>query len=318
MPQTRTRIHVVLADDVEARRTVAEFLRADGREVTLCDRDEFGAYVEEAEVVLCGYAPRADWSKAKRLRLLHFMGAGVDMLWPAEGLPGDVVIANARGIHAMEMRDHALSMILSFEREHLRWMDAQRRRAWAPFAVGSVVGRTVGLIGVGEVGRPIADACSALGMRVIGMCRNPRPISNVDSVFGPLDLDTVLRASDYCVVTAPLTKATRGMLDARALSQLRPHAVVIALSRGGILDERALCAALRVGRLRGAALDVFEREPVGEDSELWNTPNLLMTPHIAGYMPGYIERAMGVFLDNLRRFEQGLPVTTPVARDREY
>lgn len=318
MPQRFQRIHVVLANEPGIRARVAELLVQDGREAVFCDREEFPQHMAEAEVVLCGHAPRVDWSKAPKLLFLHFMGAGVDALWPAKGLSERVVIANARGMHAMEMRDHALSMILAFERGHLRLMEAQRKRHWETFALGSVAGRTLGLLGLGEVGKPIAAACSALGMRVIGLCMHPRPVAQVDEVYGSSQLEHVLRCSDYCVVALPLTARTRGMLDIRALSCLRPHAVLIVISRGGIVDERALSAALRVGRLRGAALDVFEQEPLPPDSALWDTPNLIISPHVAGYMPGYIERAMGIFLDNLSRYEGGLAVTTPVSREREY
>ncbi len=298
---------------------MAEQLGRDGRHAVFCDRDAFsGAVVAEAEVILCGYPPKIDWSGAVNLKLLHFMGAGIDSLWPAQGLPESVVIANCRGMHAMEMRDHTLGMILAFERQHLRLMEAQRRKHWETFEIGTVAGKTVGLIGVGEVGRPIAAACKALGMRVLGVVTHSRPIAHVDEVYGAEELHHVLRHSDYCVVTVPLTKRTRLMLDIRALACLRPHAVLIGISRGGIVDERALAAALKVGRLRGAALDVFEEEPLPKDSVLWDTPNLVITPHVAGYMPGYVERAVGIFLKNIARYERGEGVATEVGREREY
>ncbi len=318
MTQAVNTIHVFIGKDLQAQAELTALFEPTGRPIRFVDEDDVATELPKVKVLLCGYSPRVDWSLAKQLRLLHFMGAGVDHLWPAEGLPLEVVIANARGIHALEMRDHTLALILAFERDLPLAIRQQSVRSWSPFVVGSVAGKTLGLLGLGEVGLPIAKAARALGMRVIGMRNHRVPTPDVDELVLPDELSRVLRASDYLVVTTPLTSRTRAMIGAAELSMLPPDAVVIVVSRGGIVDEAALIQALTSGRLRGAALDVFAREPLPESSPLWTAPNLLVTPHISGLVPGYLERAVQLFLTNLSRFEQGQQVSTPVDRQQEY
>lgn len=318
MPRQTETIHVHVGDDPAARETVSSALEREGRAARFIDEGKLPETLPEIEVLLCGWAPKIDWSPATKLRLLHCMGAGIDWLWPATGLGKDVIIANARGIHAAEMRDHTLAMMLAFERDLFRVLRQQAARRWEPFMPGSLSGRTLGLVGIGEVGKPIAAAGKALGMRVVGVRRTPVETPFVDELHPPEELSHVLRTADYLVVSAPLTSQTRGMLGAAALAEMKPEAVLIMLSRGGIVDEPALFSALRANQLRGAALDVFGKEPLHAASPLWSAPNLVVTPHIAGWMPGYVERAVGLFLKNLERLEAGLDVLTPVDREKEY
>jgi phosphoglycerate dehydrogenase-like enzyme len=311
-------IHVYIGHDERIRAEMQALLAAAGRKIAFVDEQTIAAILPEVDVLLCGLAPRIDWSCAKHLRLLHFMGAGIDHLWPAIGLDPRVVIANARGIHALEMRDHTLAMLLAFERELPRAIEQQRHQQWMPFVGGSLAGKTLGIIGLGEVGLPIARAARALGMRVLGMRNRSLPVPDVDELVSQDKLHHLLGVADYVVITTPLTTRTRGMIGASELASLSPHAVLVVISRGGIVDEAALVAALREGRLRGAALDVFATEPLPASSDLWIVPNLLITPHISGWFPEYLERAVRLFLTNLERFERGETVLTPVDREREY
>lgn len=141
---------------------------------------------------------------------------------------------------------------------------------------------------------------------------------HVDQVFGPDELEAALGLADHLVITLPLTAKTRNAIDGKALEKLRPGAIVVQLSRGGIVDEVALEAALRAGRIRGAALDVFAEEPLPSSSSLWTTPNLIVSPHIAGWTSSYLERAVSVFLENLELVERGLEPRTRVDRTRQY
>jgi phosphoglycerate dehydrogenase-like enzyme len=195
---------------------------------------------------------------------------------------------------------------------------AQAKRAWEPLPAGSVSGKTVALIGLGEVGRSVAAACAALGMRVLGVRADPGPVPHVDEVRGPDGLEPILRAADFVVVAVPLTDRTRGMLGAREIAWMKRGAVLVNVARGGIVDETALAAALRTGKLGGAALDVFAEEPLPASSPLWSTPNLVVTPHIAGWVHDYLERAIACFLANLARVEDGLPPATGVDPARGY
>jgi D-2-hydroxyacid dehydrogenase (NADP+) len=311
-------VHVYVPSRDKARDAVVESLSRTGRRAISVDADSVAALLPEIEILFAGEPPRVDWSRASRLRLLQLMGSGSEALWPATGLRQDVAIANARGIHLPEMRDHALALMLAFERELPRFFRQQAAREWRPFPPATLAGKTVAILGLGEVGRSLAAPCAALGMRVVGVRRTPEPMQHVDVVHGPDGLERVLEIADHLVVTVPLTERSRGLLDARALARLRPSAIVIQLSRGAVLDTRALASALRDGRLRGAALDVFDDEPLPPSSPLWSTPNLVITPHVGGLVPDYVERVVRLFLENLDRVERGLPPRTEVGRERGY
>jgi phosphoglycerate dehydrogenase-like enzyme len=298
--------------------TVTRLIEHAGRSVVPLEPDELEARLGEVRVLLCSRAPRVEWSRARALRLLQLMGSGTDLLWPASGLPPAAFIANARGIHLPEMRDHALAMMLAFARRLPTFLERQRERAWRAEPVGSIAGKTVGILGLGEVGRALGLACHALGMRVVDLRFDARPTEGADEVFGPDGLDRVLGVADYVVVLLPLTPGTRGLLNARALGVVRRGAFFVHMSRGGIVDEEALVAALRTGALAGAAVDVFDEEPLPSTSPLWTAPNLILTPHIAGLVPEYVERAVRLFLENIELVERGMPPRTLVHRERGY
>lgn len=311
-------IHACVSSLERPRARLSKYLETAGRETVHVDPERLEQELDSIEVLLCADPPQIDWSRAKRLKLLQLMGSGVDRLWPAKGLPPDVEIANVRGIHLPEMRDHALALMLAFERNLPRAFARQRERRWLAETGGSLSGKTVCVLGLGEVGRAVASVCAALGMRVVGVRAEPRPTPHVDQVFGPEDVDGALKAADYVVVLVPLIERTRGLLGGRALSILRPGAVLIHLSRGGVVDEAALSDALRAGSLAGAAVDVFEEEPLPPESPLWSAPRLVITPHVAGRVSGYFERALAVFVENLERAEMGNPPKTRVDRLRGY
>jgi D-2-hydroxyacid dehydrogenase (NADP+) len=295
-------LHAWLGGD-DLRREISERVRASGRVIVFWSEKELASRLAEVEVLWCGIAPKVDWARAEKLALVQVLGSGTDSFWPATGLPTRVLVANARGVHLPEMRDHALAMILAFERDLFRFGEDQRARVFQPHSVGSVHGKTVAILGAGTVGRAIGEACAALGMRVL---------SARESV--PYDLHALLAEADYVVVTLPLTPKTRGLIDARALAAMKPSAVLVAMSRGGIVDETALAAA----NIRGAALDVFAEEPLPPSSPLWNAANVVLTPHVAGLTPNYIERLVTLALDNVALVERGESPRTLVDRTRGY
>ena len=173
--------------------------------------------------------------------------------------------------------------------------------------IGSVHGKSVAIVGMGTVGRAIGEACGALGMQVRGARASES-----------YDLYELLRFADYVVITAPLTPKTRGMIDARAIAAMNRSAVMIHMSRGGVVDEPALTDALRSGAIRGAALDVFAEEPLPRSSPLWDLPNVIITPHVAGLVPNYVARLVDLALENVTLVESGKPPRTLVGRSRGY
>ncbi len=282
------------------------------------DETDFARRLPEVEVLFAFRPPRGHWARATRLRLIQTVGAGVDAVLPAPDLPEGVQIANARGVHAAQMGEYALGMMLHFARRMPELLDQQRRREWRMLAPSLLRGATCGVLGLGAIGEAVGERARAFGMRVLGTRRDPRPSPHADRVVGPEETEAVLAESDYVVVVLPLTKETRGRLGAEALAHLRPEAVLVNMARGGILDETALAAMLREGRLRGAALDVFEEEPLPASSPLWDVPNLVITPHLAGFSRDYLPAVLGIFAENVRRLERGEPLRNLVDRQRGY
>ena len=287
---------------------------------TVCWRtdEEFVQGLPEAEVVLAYRPPRGHWAAASRLRLLQMSGAGIDKLLPAPDLSPEVRIANARGIHGAHMSEFALAMMLAFEKRLPTWLEHQQKREWVYHGMGSLAGKTLGILGLGAIGGDVARIGAALGLHVIGTQRTPKPVAGVQAVLPPERTAELLRQSDFLVVLLPLTDETRGLLDAEMLACLPRHAVLVNLARGGIVDEDALAAALRERRLRGAALDVFEREPLPRESPLWELPNAILTPHVSGWFPGYADGVAEILGENLARLASGEPLVNEVDPDRGY
>ena len=275
-----------------------------------------------AEVVL-GSFPRAALADAPRLRWVQSWSAGVDWLLEADDdteLPAGLVLTTASGVHPVAIAEHVLAVLLAFARDLPAWFDAQRERRWGRAEepdrarTFELAGRRMTLLGVGEVGSRIAHVAHALGVHVTAVRHHPddADVEGVDHTVGDDGLLDVLPATDLLVITLPLTDATRGLVGAGEIAALPDHAVVVNVGRGEVVDQGALTSALAGGRLGGAALDVFETEPLPDDSPLWGLDNVIVTPHAAGYTPHYAGRALALFLDNWGRYRRGEPLENVV------
>jgi phosphoglycerate dehydrogenase-like enzyme len=290
------------------------------------DQGAADALLPDAEVVI-GWAVNAgNFSTAQRLRWVHATAAGVGLLMFPAMIASDVIVTNSRGLHADAMAEHTLGVMLSFVRQLHRSRDAQRERRWAqeemwtvPPEFGTLAGSTLLLVGLGAVGGAIASRARSLGVRVIAVRRNPRPDpAPADEQWSIAELPRLLPRADWLVLAAPLTDDTRHLIGAKELSLLKRSAVLVNVGRGHLVDEPALVAALSTGTLGGAALDVFEQEPLSVDSPLWEMTNVLLTPHVSGLAPDYWGRAMVMFEDNLRRFTEGRPLLNVVDKKAGY
>ena len=315
------RIHVHHGFEPALGDWVANLLRTGlpGREVVSWSREEeLRAGIGEVEVLLAFRPPRGIWAGAKRLRLIQMMGAGVDALLPAPDLPPAVQVTNARGLHA-HMGEFALAMILALAKRIPRALEQKQAQLWKLYGVPKLAGATLGILGLGAIGEAVAEKAAAFGMRVIGTQREPKTVPHVDATCaGAAGTERVLRESDYVVVLLPLTPETRGSIGARELDWMKPTAFLVNLARGGIVDETALLERLRSGRLAGAALDVFDKEPLPASDPLWTAPNTILTPHLAGLEPNYMQRLMELAVDNVTRLERGEPLRNRVDRARGY
>jgi len=284
----------------------------------LHSESELKASIENIEVIFVFRPPRGVWSGAKRLRLIQTAGAGVDSVLPAPDLPQEVRITNARSVAGNQMAEHALTMILAFAKQLPKAMENQGSRRWERYVPTSLVDKTCSIIGLGAIGRVVAERARQFGMRVIGIQRKPKNCVHTDEVLPPEHTDRALREADYVVVILPLTPKTRNFMNGALLLNMKQDAVLINISRGGIVDETTVANMLREGRLRGAAFDVFQEEPLPESSNLWTIPNLIITPHVAGGVPDYMERVLEIFTDNVRRLENGEPLRNEIDRSRGY
>lgn len=274
------------------------------------------AAVRDADVVL-GWLPRDAFLAARRLRWIQTFSSGVDWIRPIpELVAGDVALTNMRGTTGATIAEHAFAQLLSLTRQ-LRYFDAEQRgRRWRDILgvpLAGLNGLTIGIIGLGAIGSAIARRAQAFEMAVIGLVNRRPPDDGLVSAWWRRDgLAEFLRRSDVVAVTPPLTPETRGLIGAAELALLKRSAYLLILSRGGIVDEAALVAALRDGRLAGAALDVATAEPPPDDSPLWEAPNLIITPHCSGYSRQTSELIWAIFNDNLRRFRAGQPLINAV------
>ncbi len=272
--------------------------------------------------------PRVLFLAAPRLRWIHSAAAGVGSLLFPELAGSDVLLTNSAGVHAVPMAEHVLGGILFLLRQFDVAVAQQRERIWNrdAFVGESTRIRELGecralIVGAGGIGTEIARRLSALGAACTGVRRRPdRGVpEGFRAVFGVDALDSLLPSADILIVAAPATGATRGLVTAERLDHLPRGAIVVNIARGSLLDERALAVRLRDGRVGGAVLDVFEREPLPPESDLWNVPRLLLTPHVSATSPrGYWRRELELFTDNWARFAAGRPLRNVVDKSAGY
>jgi phosphoglycerate dehydrogenase-like enzyme len=262
--------------------------------------------IADAEVVLTASLPGDLLAAADDLRWVQALSAGVDFYDHDALREASVLLTTAAGVHAEPIAEQVLGYLLVFERDILRGVRQQEAGRWLRYEAGELRGKTVGVVGVGAVGTRIAEVTSGLGMTVLGTKRDPSTTPDaVDEVWGPDGLHEVLARSDYVVVACPLTDETSGLLGAAEFGVMAEHAVLVNVARGPVVEEAALVNALQQGVIRGAALDVFETEPLPADSPLWDLPNAVVTPHMAGSSPHKEGRMADLFAENVAAFLAG-------------
>ena len=258
--------------------------------------------------VYYGWPSRDVFVAAERLRWIHCPGTGIDRITEVpELIESDVVLTNARGPHAPPMADHVIGMMVMLAHRMREMMEDQRAHRWEQGKYSGqqaeLSGRTMGILGLGDIGKAVARRAHGFGMVVYAVDKVPAPsIPGVEDVWGLDRLDELLQMSDWFVVTAPLTTESRGMIDRRRIGLLKEGARIIVISRGHIVDEGALVDALRSGRLAGAGLDAVANEPLAEDSPLWDMENVVITPHASALTPDMYAKRREIFEENLRRF----------------
>jgi phosphoglycerate dehydrogenase-like enzyme len=274
--------------------------------------------IADADIYI-GWLNRDVYLQAKKLKWIQSPSTGIDYYLAIPELKSsDVLLTSARGTHSAGLAESVMGMILAFTRGIRQSVINQQKHAWIAREVRSklieLTGTTMGIIGLGALGRALAERAHAFGMKIIAVDVNPSNKPDYVHELWALDrLNDLLQQSDFVVVTVPRTPETRGMFSTAQFAQMKPTAMLVGISRGGIIDQAALAKALREKTIAAAALDVFEPEPLPADSELWDLDNLLICAHIAGGTQYEAQYVMDIFYDNLDRFVKGnLPLRNQI------
>jgi phosphoglycerate dehydrogenase-like enzyme len=283
--------------------------------------------IAEAEIMF-GISLRPEqFLAARKLRWIHSQAAAVHQFLFPELVNSDVILTNARDVHAPVVAEQVIAMMFALARQIPAAVRFQQKHVWGQEAMwrGSsrpceLAGATVGLVGLGSIGNNVAKRASSLGMRVLAVREHPEKEKPqyVDEVLHASKLLDLLARSDYVVLTTPVTPETTGMIGTKQLTAMKPDACLINVGRGPLIDEAALIEALRDHKIGGAALDVFDQEPLPSDSPLWDLENLLITPHTAGMSDKMWERHYALFSENLRRYFSGQPLLGLVDKRSGY
>jgi len=306
-----------------------EYIEQLQREARVVVGNSAEAFIEaalEATVMLSWSAPRelnrSVFLMAPKLKWVHSRNAGIDSFLFPELVESPVTLTNGSGVFSAPLGEFALAAMLYFAKDFRRMMRNQAAGKWEPFDVLTISGKTVGIVGYGDIGREVAWRAHAMGMRVFALKRHPPPpgsdLGPVDKMYATSQLREMIAACDYVVVTAPLTAETHHMISEGEFVAMRPDAVIINVGRGPVIDEAAMVRALDEGRIKGAGLDVFEHEPVPADSPLYTMENVLFSPHCADNTPDWLDNAMKFFLAQYERFRKGEPLLNVVDKKLGY
>ena len=321
------------ARDLERIRAAAPGARI----VTVSAEGLADASLDDVEVMLRGWLSSDAFdrilARAPRLSWVHSATSGVERALTPAARERGVVVTNARGVFSRPIAEYVLMMILAVSRRLPQLLELQRERTWQPLEGAELRDVTVGIVGLGSIGRAVGALATAFGCRVVAIRRrgdagtaasgtdeDGRPLGELmlARVGGPETLPELLAESDFIVLAAPLTAETEGMINSQTLAMVKPGAWLINVARGRLVDERALLRALVDGDLGGAVLDTFREEPLAASSPFYDLPNVIVTPHTAWSSGRVLDRSVELFCENLRRFATGEPLVNVVDPNAGY
>lgn len=280
--------------------------------------DELADALADAEIFYGFHSPDI-FDGAHKLRWIQSTAAGMDWMVGSPLMESDMTITNASGVHAPQVAETAWALTLAISRRLPTYFSQQQDHRWQLATHGALDGATAGIVGLGGIGRRYAGVAAALGMRVLAVDAHPTSQPESVQAVWQLDrLDELLGLADVLLISCPATAETQNLIDARRLALMKPTAILVNIARGGIVNEDALADALRDGRLTGAGLDVCQTEPLPPESPLWEVPNLIITPHSAGFSPQRNRRLDEFFCENLSRYLAGQPLRNVVDRQKGY
>ncbi len=298
----------------------------DSVELIFCSsNEEFASAGSDVEIASCYNFSTKIFSGLNRLKWLHFGATGVDGILFPELVESDVMLTKAVGFHSKVTAEHAIAMMLYFERKFAESIKSRESKKWSQreilLQIGSLGGKSLGILGFGAVGQAISEMASVFGMNVGIASRSSKSsdkLPHVNRVYPFSELDELIAQSDYFAICAPLTKETDGLINQERLAHMKESAIIINVARGAIVDEPALYEALSQKKIAGAGLDVFATEPLPEDSPLFELDNVFLSPHIAGNFRGYTPLAATDFGVNLQRYLSGNELKNVVDKSLGY
>ena len=246
-----------------------------------------------------------DIADAPNLKWVQALGTGLDGITDQPALKSSVTVTSLHGVHGAPVSEAALGSMLALSRDTPAAVRAQDARQWKRWPAKLLHEKTVGILGIGVIAEALAPKCKAMGMTVVGITSSPRAVPGFDRVQPTSELMTVLPTLDYLVLLTPYSPATHHMIDAKVFAAMKPTSYLINVARGGVVDEPAMIEALRSKKFAGAALDVFEHEPLPPDHPLWDFKNVIITTHQGGFCDTYVDLAMPILEHNMRCFLQG-------------
>jgi phosphoglycerate dehydrogenase-like enzyme len=288
--------------------------------------DAFKGMAADANVILSwsasGKLLRDVFAMCPKVRWVHSRSAGLDTVLFPELVASPVPLTNGRGVFSQSLGEFALGAILYFAKDFRRMLANQQAQRWEPFDIVEISGQTVGIVGYGDIGRAVASRVRAMGMRILAVKRHGPPLYNVDplinQIFLPAQRTEMISQCDYIVCAAPLTAETRGLVGEAEFAAMKPTAVIVNIGRGPVIDEAAMVRALTEKRIKGAALDVFDTEPLPAGHPFYHLENVLLSPHCADHTHDWTEQAMRFFLAQFERYQQGKPLENVVKKEQGY
>ena len=298
----------------------SEFLAQEQRGDSTSER-EFDAVLKDADIMFGARLPNNVLIRAPRLKWVQMMGAGVERVLNPDMVKSSVIMTNVSGIHAVPISEYIMCVMLMFVKQMPTCSQLKQEKKWKRCNTTVLHGKTIGVVGLGHIGRELARLSKCFGMKVIATRRSATEESKaryVDKLISRHGLPELLSESDFVALTLPLTAETTHLIGEKELHLMKPTAFLINIGRGNIIDEEALIRGLEEHWIAGAGLDVFAREPLPEDSKLWTLPNVILTPHISGEMDNLFSQATSVFTENLKRFIEGKRLFRVVNKKRGY
>jgi D-2-hydroxyacid dehydrogenase (NADP+) len=267
--------------------------------------EQAGDFITKANIILTFKISDELLQRASSLRWIQSLSTGVDAFVRLPSLKKEVLLTSLRGIHGPQMSEMAVLLMLALNRHFPEIIRNQDKGTWKSWPAELLYRKKVGILGLGVTGEAIARKCRDFGMVVYGVRRSKKELEFVDRLFGPEELTRVAREVDFLIIVVPSTSQTYKMVGAEVLSSMKRSAFLINLARGEVVDEEALIGALESGKIAGAALDVFCQEPLPQEHPFWRMKNVIITPHMGGTSTIYVEQALSVFEENLRRYLRG-------------